>query len=332
MTPVQKLELRMSDLRRELADALEADAPDPETVQRLTGELRAADANLVAAKLLAPDPEETVTETRQFDSKLAELRESVDLTKHVKAALAGTVAQGGPEAEYNDEMKIDAGWFPLDLLTRQAEERAKRAGDGMASQATWLDYLFAGTAAERLGITFRPVGSGTHSVPTFSAARGRELAALLDPETSVPGVTSGTLRPQMAAIALPSTADGHNMAEDDFALTAGWGHFGTGDAVMPGTGRSVARDYTPPEREALGNAAGALGVTTVDVHLNGNARWTNVPAAVWNYKLGGYQVLKKWLSYREHKILGRNMHPDDVRHFTDTARRIATILMLTARP
>ena len=120
MTPVQKLELRMSDLRRELADALEADAPDPETVQRLTGELRAADANLVAAKLLAPDPEETVTETRQFDSKLAELRESVDLTKHVKVALAGTVAQGGPEAEYNDEMKIDAGWFPLDLLTRQA--------------------------------------------------------------------------------------------------------------------------------------------------------------------------------------------------------------------
>ena len=57
-----------------------------------------------------------------------------------------------------------------------------------------------------------------------------------------------------------------------------------------------------------------------------------VPAAVWNYKLGGYQVLKKWLSYREHKVLGRNMHPEEVRHFTDTARRIAAILMLTARP
>ena len=84
-----------------------------------------------------------------------------------------------------------------------------------------------------------------------SAARGRELAALLDPETPVPGVTSGTLRPQLAAIALPPTTDGHNMAADDFALTAGWGHFGTGDAVMPGTGRSVARDYNPTERKAL---------------------------------------------------------------------------------
>ena len=122
------------------------------------------------------------------------------------------------------------------------------------------------------------------------------------------------------------------MVEDDFALTAGWGHFGTGDAVMPGTGRSVARDYNLTERKALGNAADALGDSTLDIHLNGNARWSNVPAVVWNYKLGGYQVLKKWLSYREHKVLGRNMHPDEVRHFTDTARRIAAILMLTARP
>ena len=165
-----------------------------------------------------------------------------------------------------------------------------------------------------------------------SAARGRELAALLDSETPVPGVTSGTPRPELAAIAVPSTADRHNMAEDDFALTAGWGHFGTGDAVMPGTGRSVARDYNPTERVALGDAADALGVTTLDIHLNDKARWSNVPAAVWNYKLGGYQVLKKWLSYREHKVLGRNMHLEEVEHFMHTARRIAAILMLTARP
>ena len=163
-----------------------------------------------------------------------------------------------------------------------------------------------------------------------SAARGRALAALLDPETPVPGVTSGTLRPELAAIAVPSTTDGHNMAEDDFALTAGWGHFGTGDAVMPGTGWSVARDYNPTEREDLGDTADTLGNSTLDIHLNGNARWSNVPAAVWSYKLGGYQVLKKWLSYREHKVLGRNMHPEEVEHFTHTARSIAAILMLTA--
>ena len=161
-----------------------------------------------------------------------------------------------------------------------------------------------------------------------SAARGRELAALLDPETPVPGVSTGTLRPELAAIAVPSTADGHNMNGDDFALTAGWGHFGTGDAVMPGSGRSVARGYTVPEQEALGAAADVLGNSTFDIHLNGNARWSNVPAAVWNYKLGGYQVLKKWLSYRDKNVLDRNMRLEEVEHFTHTARRIAAILGL----
>ena len=51
----------------------------------------------------------------------------------------------------------------------------------------------------------------------------------------------------------------------------------------------------------------------------------------WNYKLGGYQVLKKWLSYRESRVLKRNLLPDEVAHFSHTARRIAAILMLTTR-
>ena len=162
-----------------------------------------------------------------------------------------------------------------------------------------------------------------------SAARGRALAALLEPETPVPGVTAGTLRPELATIAVPSTPDGRNMSDDDFALTAGWGHFGTGDAVMPGKGCALERDYTTAEREALGDAVSVLGDATFDVHLNDNASWSNVPAAVWNYKLGGYQVLKKWLSYRESKVLGRSLLLEEVQHFTDTARRIAAILLLT---
>ena len=163
-----------------------------------------------------------------------------------------------------------------------------------------------------------------------SAARGRELAALLAPETPVAGVTAGALPPELAAIGVPSTADGRNMSGDDFALTAGWGHVGTGDAVMPGQGRPVERNYTATERDALGEAVVVLGDTTVDVHLNDNALWSNVPAAVWNYKLGGYQVLKKWLSYRESKVLGRNLLPEEAQHFTDTARRIAKILWMVS--
>ena len=164
-----------------------------------------------------------------------------------------------------------------------------------------------------------------------SAARGRELAALLDPQTPVPGVTIGALRQEVAAISIPATIDGRNMAGDDFAVTAGWGHFGSGDAVMPGQGHAVERPYTDEERAVMGNASATLGATTFDIQLNDRAYWRNVPDNVWNYKLGGYQVLKKWLSYREKKVLGRNLLPEEVQHFTDTARRIAAILLLTSK-
>ena len=161
-----------------------------------------------------------------------------------------------------------------------------------------------------------------------SAARGHELAALLDPETAVPGVTQAPLRREIAAIAVPATIDGHNMGGDAFALTAGWGHFGTGDAVMPGKGRTVERAYTPEERAALGDSLPVLGETTFDVYLNGNAFWRNVPAAAWNYRLGGYQVLKKWLSYRERALLDRPLRPEEVQFFADSARRIIGVLSM----
>ena len=165
---------------------------------------------------------------------------------------------------------------------------------------------------------------------TESAARGRKLAALLDSDTAVAGVTTGTLRPELACIAVPATTDGGNMDGDDFAVSAGWGHFGTGEAVMPGQGRVVERDYTTAERAALGDAISTLGDTTFDVYLNQRAYWRNVPAAVWDYQLGGYQVLKKWLSYREMKVLGRSLQSEEVEHFTEAARRVAAIIQLSA--
>ena len=163
-----------------------------------------------------------------------------------------------------------------------------------------------------------------------SVARGQELAALLDPETPVPGVTTGQLRPEIASIAVPATTHGHNMFGDDFGLTAGWGHFGAGQAVMPGQGRAVERAYTGSERSALGTALHTLGETTYDSHMNDNAYWRNVPAAVWNYRLGGYQVLKKWLSYRERKVLGRELNVEEVGYFSEVARRIGAILSVTS--
>ena len=171
---------------------------------------------------------------------------------------------------------------------------------------------------------------GAAAALAASAALGRELVLLLDSDTAVTGVTTGTLRPELATIAVPATTDCGNMAGGDFAVTAGWGRFGTGGAVMPGQGRVVERDYTAAERAALGDAIAMLGCTTFDVYLNERAYWRNVPAAVWNYQLGGYQVLKKWLSYRESKVLDRALRPEEVQHFVDSARRIAAIALATA--
>ncbi len=165
-----------------------------------------------------------------------------------------------------------------------------------------------------------------------SAARSCELARLLDPDTPVPGVTQGSLRPEIAAIAVPATTGGRNMTGADFAVTAGWGHYGTGGAVMPGKGRTVEREYTPKERSAFGDSITTLGAKTLDVYLNDRAFWRNVPVAIWQYKLGGYQVLKKWLSYRERDVLGRSLTPEEVLYFAETARRIGVVLQITVKP
>ena len=91
------------------------------------------------------------------------------------------------------------------------------------------------------------------------------------------------------------------------------------------------RTDSPHHSQSLAwlRTAPALGDTTFDIYLNDIAYWRNVPAAVWTYRLGGYQVLKKWLSYREHKVLGRALKLDEIQHFTNTARRIGRILDVT---
>ena len=71
-----------------------------------------------------------------------------------------------------------------------------------------------------------------------------------------------------------------------------------------------------------------MGDSTCDVYLNDSAYWSNIPLKVWEYTIGGYQVIKKWLSYREQPLLGRALTKDEVRYVQEMARRIAAILLL----
>jgi predicted helicase len=175
-----------------------------------------------------------------------------------------------------------------------------------------------------------------------SAALGRQIAGLLDTERPVPGVTSGKLRLVLQAIGIITRVGGGalNPAAGDLALTAGWGHAGKGGVTMPGKGRIDRRAYTPDELAIIASGASTLGgteeqvitclgATTSDVYLNDTAYWRNIPASVWDYTLGGYQVIKKWLSYRERTLLERALSTDEAREVTHMARRIAAIVLLS---
>ena len=70
------------------------------------------------------------------------------------------------------------------------------------------------------------------------------------------------------------------------------------------------------------------GDRAVDIEMNGTAGWRAVPSKVWSYTAGGYQALKKWLSYRETAIMGRPLRGEEVLHFAQTARRITEILAM----
>jgi len=151
-----------------------------------------------------------------------------------------------------------------------------------------------------------------------SAVLGRQVAALLDTETLAPGVTVGTIRPELRLIAVLARVGGGALkpGTDDLAITAGWGHAGEEGVTMPGRGKLVKRP----------SASG--GPTTYDVYLNDVAYWRSIPPEVWDYTIGGYQVIKKWLSYRERDLLGRPLTAEEAIEVTYIARRIAALILL----
>ena len=167
---------------------------------------------------------------------------------------------------------------------------------------------------------------------TRSAELGRRLVELLDAESAVQFGTEWTF---LGTLKLPRDSD----LNESLKITADWGRRGQGSTVMPAPGRATPRPWTDEEQRKIARLAVAqslrpedaqalVGGTCVDIYLNGDAMWSAVPVNVWNYTLGGYQVLKKWLSYREFDLLGRALRADEAAYFTQVVRRIAAILLM----
>ncbi len=164
-----------------------------------------------------------------------------------------------------------------------------------------------------------------------SAALGDRVAALLDPSQPFSdGIQLGALSAAAGGTLDPATG---------LAVTARWGIAGKGGICMPSTGKLTERDYTADELSAIeehaitlgmtrDEAVALLGKTCFDVYLNEVAYWRCVPSAVWRYTIGGYQVIKKWLSYRERALLGRDLKADEARYVTEMVRRIAGLVLM----
>ncbi len=163
-----------------------------------------------------------------------------------------------------------------------------------------------------------------------SAELGQAIASLLDTENPVIGVTKKPT-PALQKIAFISCTDGVNLNPDkgDLIINVGWGHGGKNGVTMPGKGKAIARQYTTAEMSVISpEMRKLLGTKTYDIYLNDRAYWQNIPSRVWEYTIGGYQVIKKWLSYREEKLLGRGLTIAEVQEVSEMTRRITAIILL----
>jgi len=164
----------------------------------------------------------------------------------------------------------------------------------------------------------------TKKVLLESAELGQRVASLLDTENPVEGVTKGKIDERLKSIGVITRIEGGTIRPEkgELDLTAGWGHAGKDGVCMPGKGKYVVR------KQEDGELAKVFGTETLDIYLNDVAYWENIPKCVWEYYIGGYQVIKKWLSYREKVMLGRGLKVEEAEYVTEMARRLSALVLL----
>ena len=150
---------------------------------------------------------------------------------------------------------------------------------------------------------------------------GEQIIRLLDAGREAGDVIQAVVGADRARTLGPlRRTDGKQVRPDDLKIAITyWGG---------GKGRWKPRAFTAEELPAA-DFANAWGERTGDLIVNDDAYFANVPELVWNYQLGGYPVLKKWLGYRQaDRRDGRPMTDDERRWFRQNIQRIAALLAL----
>ena len=171
----------LTDETRAELDTIETGTPDLE--RQIRAATTAVEIEESEQRDVAPTDTKDGLDTE--DRERLELRAKVRMGRYVLAAIENRSVDGA-EGELNAAVGIGANRFPLELLAPpapRAEDRAVTGVDTQTMPRTWLDRLFAETAAMRLGVTMEsvPVGSASFPVTTAGASaaqRGKdELAA-----------------------------------------------------------------------------------------------------------------------------------------------------------
>ena len=225
MTPTQKrlreLRERQSKERGRMAELAQLESLTDEhraeldTIEKGTADLE----RLLRAVTIAVETEESeqraagaAARAPEGDAEMrerAELRNKVRFGSYIAAAIEQRSADGA-EAEFNAALGIAGNRFPLELLA-PPEQRAASAEtcattdvDTMTTPRRWLNRLFAGTAAMRLGITMESVPTGSASYPVTTAGasaaqRARSTDSAADAAWTI-GVTE--MKPKRNAVRL----------------------------------------------------------------------------------------------------------------------------------
>ena len=308
MTPIQTLDIRAGDIRKRLSDI----GGMAELTEEVRSELDTLKTEYAdndgkrAALLIAGDGKPTIVETASSEVReLGELRSGVDFGRYVAAAMSGNGVSDGAEREYNQHLGIADNYFPMALLAGKYEERAARDGDAETSQATWLDRVFNNTAAERVGISFRPVSPGVSAFPVTTAGgspvqRGRTEAVSestytvdvteikparravhgvysIEDDMRLPGLSDAIERDmRMAMVESVDRAvfNGDPGANENVADITGMKTAGISESTLTQTNK-IKADETLKLFLALvdGNHAGMLGDLRVVTSVGANTLW-----------------------------------------------------------
>ena len=149
-----------------------------------------------------------------------------------------------------------------------------------------------------------------------SSSLGETVSILLDPAQEATGRLKDLLGARRKRLAVVASRDTEMVRDDQIFVSIS--HYGAAKGGWRPRAPRPSEDL-PPE----------WGSSTGDLWLNDRICLAHVPVAVWEYELGGYPVVKKWLGYRdEGRRPGRGLSLSELDWLREMIHRIAALLLL----